>query len=173
MKSLKNYIIESRPFNKNLKGDEKPLIEEWLEKYGVKNYKINDNLTIDVSGFTDLQDYDKEELPEYIQFNNSDTFYISGLNLKTLRGCPKKCFSFSCSNSPNLDSLEGGPKEVKRDFYCGDGKTPIKPNFLKGLPMKCDSIWVKCNETDNKLELEFTVKHYCKKVKYVIVNWYF
>lgn len=47
-------------------------IREWLDKYNIKNYTINDDLTIDVNGDVNLNNEESTKLaklPEYIKFN--------------------------------------------------------------------------------------------------------
>ena len=68
-------------------------IEKWLKEMNIKNYTINKNLTIDASGFIDLNRklLDTHKLPKYIQFNIiKGCFWISYNDLTTLRGCLKK-----------------------------------------------------------------------------------
>ena len=61
-------------------------------------------------------------------------FFIRNTNLRTLAGCP--CFvggAFSCFNSPELESLEGGPIRVDGKFYSVSCCQKLK-NF-RGAPM--------------------------------------
>lgn len=97
MRNLKEYITENN-FFKNLGVGLQPQIKEWLDKNGIVNYTINNDLTIDVKGDVYLYRYPETELPEYIQFKNvSGDFIIEYSNLTSLKGCPK---------------------EVGGDFYC-------------------------------------------------------
>ena len=100
----------------------KDLIIEWLEKYNIKNYKINDDLTIDVNGNVDLYGYSESQLPDHIQFNEVNGYFNIGYSqIKTLKGCPKIVNGeFYCSGCSKLETLKGAPEIVKEDFYCSD-----------------------------------------------------
>lgn len=73
MKNLKDYILNENNFFKNLGIGIKVQIEKWLNEYHIRNYTINDDLTIDVKGDVFLSSYKEEQLPEYIQFG-----YVTG-----------------------------------------------------------------------------------------------
>ena len=47
MKNLKEYILIENNFFKNLGIGEKVQIEKWLKEHNVKNFTINDDLTIE------------------------------------------------------------------------------------------------------------------------------
>lgn len=111
----------------------KNLIIEWLEKYNIKNYNINDDLTIDVNGKVGLYGYSESQLPEYIQFNEVNGYFnISYSQIKTLKGCPKIVKgNFNCSWCKNLKTLEGAPEKVGGYFSCANCKNL---ESLKGSP---------------------------------------
>ena len=68
----------------------RPNVEKWLKEHRIKNYTINDDLTIDVKGGVHLYGYKEKQLPEYIQFGRVDrSFNIGASNLTTLVGCPQ------------------------------------------------------------------------------------
>ena len=122
MKNLKEYIVTENNFFKNLGIGIKVQIEKWLQKHNVENFTINDDdLTIDVNGKVDLSFYEKDELPEFIQFrkvNGDFTLYYSTM-LLSLKGCPKEVDGeFTCTNCKKLKSLEGCPQKVGKDFNC-------------------------------------------------------
>lgn len=97
----------------------KKLIEEWLEKYNIRKYYINDDYSIGVTSNVYLEKRSIGNLPEYIQFDIVDgNFRIDDNNLTTLRGCPR-CVNdiFDCEGN-NITSLEFAPKYIKREFYC-------------------------------------------------------
>jgi hypothetical protein len=119
-------------------------IEKWLDEHKIKNYTINDDLTIDVNDNVFFYNYSETELPEYIQFGVVTEFFdiSDSPKLKTLRGCPQKVGkTFDCSQCPKLESLEGAPKEVGRDFICTwcesltsyDIDSNIKGKFIKEM----------------------------------------
>jgi hypothetical protein len=87
------------------------------EKYGIKNYTINEDRSIDVDGSVDLINFNLHKLP--LKFGNvSGSFYCSNNQLTSLEGCPESVGgSFYCSNN-QLTSLEGSPKTVDGDFVC-------------------------------------------------------
>ena len=138
MKTIKEGFLR-----KNLGLGREALIKKWLDEHKIKNYVVNDDLTIDVNGYVGLSGYTDKELPDYIRFrkvtgifdccdcNNLTSlegspkevwdFYCSRCkNLKSLEGCPQKVHgSFDCSGCSKLESLKGCPKVVGRDFFCG------------------------------------------------------
>ena len=146
MKNLKDYIVNENNFFKNL-GIGQTRIENWLKEYNIKNYTINDDLTIDVKGCVDLKGYPEEELPEYIQFRTiSDYFKIRNCpKLKSLKGCPQKVYNaFYCYNCENLESLKYCPQRINGYFDCS-GCSKLKsldggPQYI-GAQFNCD----KCN----------------------------
>lgn len=89
----------------------------WLKFKGVKNYVINENLTVDVNGDVDLRGIGCKKLP--IQFGKiNGSFYCIGLGLITLKGCPEKVTgNFEC-HANNLKSLKYSPIEVGNSYSC-------------------------------------------------------
>lgn len=100
-------------------------IEEWLnrcsEVCGFREYKINDNLVVDVNGTVNLADADLEEIP--LQFGVvSESFHCESNKLKSLKGAPHTVgLSFLCFNN-RLTTLEGGPKTVGAAFICSNNE---------------------------------------------------
>ena len=127
MKHIKPYkIFESNSPNFPTTREE---VIEVCERHRIKNYTINDDLSIDVDGDVGLNFKRLEYLP--LKFN-----YVSGgfschrSNLKTLEGCPQTVGGyFECSNN-NLVSLKGCPQTVGGYFNCL--KNELKS--LKGCP---------------------------------------
>jgi len=99
----------------------KELVKEWLDRYGVKNYTINDDLTVDVDGYVDLTSKRLKRIP--IQFGNvSGGFYCSRNSLTSLKGSPISVgSSFNCMLN-KLTSLEYIPKEIVGYFTCYDNQ---------------------------------------------------
>jgi hypothetical protein len=87
------------------------------EKYGIKNYTINDDGSIDVNGDVYLSFKDLTELP--LTFNKvTGYFNCCYNNLTTLKGCPRWVgSSFSCIYN-QLTSLEFSPDYVGGWFDC-------------------------------------------------------
>lgn len=136
MKNLNEYINEGL-IRRQSGMDMKSQIEAWLNEHGVTEYIINDDLTIS-SGrqfHMVVRNFDGTEFPDYIQFGDCsgcEYFILNNCpNLETLRGCPTKVKSFTCSECSKLKSLEGGPQEVENCYYCPDC-TSLKN--LKGAP---------------------------------------
>jgi hypothetical protein len=87
------------------------------KKYGIKNYTINDDLSIDVNDNVNLDFKDLGKLP--LKFRNvTGNFYCHYNKLTSLEGAPLSVGgSFDCSHN-KLMSLEGAPKHVGAYFYC-------------------------------------------------------
>ena len=93
-------------------------IDEICKKYGIKNYTINPDGSIDVNDDVDLCFKNLIKLP--LKFNKVGWFDCSDNNLISLKGSPKEVSGFfDCSNN-NLITLEGSPVEVNGDFYCNN-----------------------------------------------------
>jgi hypothetical protein len=140
MKHIKPYkIFENR--SPNFPTTREGVIEV-CDKYGIENYTINDDLSIDVDGGVGLYSKNLEYLP--LKFNYvSGYFDCYGNKLKTLEGCPQTvggyfyCTNnglktlkgspqtvggyFDCSNN-ELKTLEGCPQTVGGSFYCADNE---------------------------------------------------
>ena len=120
------------------------------KRYGIKNYTINEDGTIDVDGDVDLSGKNIDKLP--LKFGKvTGSFYCNDNQLTSLEGCPSKvgdgfyCYynqltslegcpteiggGFYCSNN-KLTSLEGSPSEVGGDFVCSDNQL----TSLEGCP---------------------------------------
>lgn len=136
MKQLKDYILTENNFFKNLGVGQVALIKKWLDEYNIKNYTINDDLTIDVKGEVNLRGFIDKKLPDYIQFRNiSVCFKIMDCpNLESLEGCPQKVGgNFDCRYCEKLKSLRGCPEEVGASFACNGCS---KLTSLEGCPKK-------------------------------------
>lgn len=95
-------------------------IDSICKKYGIENYTINDDGTIDVDGDVYLDDLDLVELP--LKFRNVNGYFSCSSNkLVTLKGSPINVTSdFFCSNN-QLVSLKGAPIKTT-SFYCNNNK---------------------------------------------------
>lgn len=105
------------------------MIEEICERYGIKNYTINDDGSIDVDNHVDLMNLNLTELP--LKFNKIwGDFYCAKNKLTTLKGSPVEVGeSFNC-NYNKLTSLEHSPIKVGGDFLCSNNQI----TSLKGCP---------------------------------------
>jgi hypothetical protein len=96
------HLIEQRLF------ESRKYIESICKKFGIKNWTLNEDGSIDVDGNVDLYFKRLNKLP--LKFRN-----VSGY--------------FDCSHN-NLTSLEGSPKSVSGGFNCSYNKL----TSLKGCP---------------------------------------
>ena len=89
------------------------------KRYGITNYIINDDGSIDVNGDVSLSYDGLTELP--LRFNRVTGYFDCNFNqLNSLKGCPRWIGdSFYCSYN-NLTSLEFSPEYVGNDFFCSD-----------------------------------------------------
>lgn len=110
----------------------KPFIHLWLFLYGVRNYTINKDNTVDVDGNVYLM-FSTFLFFIPIQFNEvNGNFSVAYSNLFSLRGCPKIVNgNFDCSYTC-ISSLNGGPEFVVQKYECGYNKFLIS---LKGSPL--------------------------------------
>jgi hypothetical protein len=104
-------------------------IDAICKKYGIENYTINPDGTIDVDADVDLPSQQFKVLP--LKFGKVTGYFdCSNNQLITLEGAPEKVDrSFYC-NDNHLTTLEGSPKEVGRDFYCSSNQLTT----LEGSP---------------------------------------
>ena len=98
-------------------------IIQWLDKYKIEKYTVNDDLTVDVDGDVFLGFRNLSTIP--FKFNKvNGSFECSYNNLKSLRCCPKYVgVIFDCTGN-DLKSLRGCPKYVGCYFNCCDN--PLK-----------------------------------------------
>lgn len=136
MKTIKEYLNEGLIKRQAGAVDLRTKIEVWLKEHDIENYIINDDLTIDINGSVDLRSRKEERLPEYIQFGKvTGNFYIFYCpELESLEGCPKEVdWDFYCYKCSKLESLEGAPEKVGGDFWCNDC---ANLKSLEGCPKK-------------------------------------
>ncbi len=96
-------------------------IHSICEIYGIKNYTINEDRSIDANGTVYLDSRNFKELP--LKFRKvTGSFYCHHNQLTSLEGCPISVDdSFYCYNN-ELTSLEGGPESIGGDFDCSYNK---------------------------------------------------
>lgn len=96
-------------------------IDSICEKFGIENYTINPDGSIDVQGNVDLSDMGLTKLP--LRFGNvSGGFYCGNNQLISLEGGPQRVGGVFYCGYNKLISLEGGPGEVGGDFNCDDNQ---------------------------------------------------
>jgi len=131
MKSYNQFIKES-----------KNSIESICKEYGIKNYTINSDGSIDVDGGVYINSLIRHhhrsryntitKLP--LRFRNvTGDFNCCFNKLTTLEGCPQSVGGdFHCGGN-QLNTLEGSPESVGGNFYC-------EYNHLKSLEGISESI---------------------------------
>ena len=96
-------------------------IDAICKEYGITNYIINSDGSIDVNGNVDLFSNKLDKLPLKFNIVRGD-FDCTDNKLKTLEGVPNRVSnSFYCGYN-RLTTLEFAPSEVDGDFYCNDNK---------------------------------------------------
>jgi len=97
----------------------------WLDWLKIKNYTIQDDLSVDIDG--DLMIASRSLKYLGVQFGHvSGHCSIARNSLASLKGSPKKVEGvFTCSNN-KLKSLEFCPNEVNKSFFC---KNNLIANF--------------------------------------------
>jgi hypothetical protein len=89
-------------------------------KYGIRNYTINKDGSINVNN-VDLYNCELTEIP--LEFSTViGSFWVNDNNLITLWGSPESTGAGFYCHINNLISLESGPKSVGTHFYCNDNK---------------------------------------------------
>lgn len=88
------------------------------EKYGIENYTINEDLSIDVDGSVDISDMKLIKIP--IKFNKvTGTFSCRNNNISDLENSPRIVGqNFICDINVELTNLKGCPEFVLGDFSC-------------------------------------------------------
>ena len=95
-------------------------IDSICKKFGIKNYTINEDSTIDVDGDVDLDRNRLTKLP--LKFRNVSGDFSCFNQLTSLSGAPLSVGrDFSC-NLNKLISLEGSPLSVGGNFYCDNNQ---------------------------------------------------
>ena len=106
-------------------------IESWLKKYEIKNYTINEDLSIDVAGSVDLNGLlgVLKVLP--VKFRNVVGGFNCNFNaLKNLVGCPTSVGRYFYCDNNQLTSLEGCPTSIGGEFSCYNNRI----TSLEGCP---------------------------------------
>jgi hypothetical protein len=117
-------------------------IDEICEKYGIKNYTINSDGSVDVDGDVYLSHKKLDKLP--VRFGKVTGYFSSrGNDLTSLEGCPASVGrDFYCSNN-QLSTLEGGPRKVGGHFFCYNNQLTT----LEGCPTEVGGrLWCQNNQ---------------------------
>ena len=86
-------------------------IERWLNKMKIKNYIINDDLSVDVDGFVNLRHKNLNNFPVRFAVINGD-FFCSHNNLHSLVNGPTTVIGWFCCLDNKLKSLDHRPEVV-------------------------------------------------------------
>lgn len=96
---------------------EKDRIDSICDQYGIENYSINSDGSIDVAGDVLLIYDELTKLP--LKFNTvSGYFDCSDNDLTSLKGAPTTVGGIFNCNINQLTSLEGSPTTVGGNFHC-------------------------------------------------------
>jgi hypothetical protein len=143
-------------------------VENYVRKLRIRDYTINNDLTVDVDGDVDIGknrlNFEIEKLP--IKFGYvSGHFDITHHKLTTLEGCPREVGeSFDCSDN-ELTTLIGSPREVGKVFWCLRNKL----TSLEGAPREIGGIlYAQSNKFTEEPDHSF-IKSY--DVKWKDVKW--
>ena len=99
-------------------------VKSWLDDMGIKNYTINDDLTVDVDGDVRIgQKEDMTELP--IQFRKVyGSFFVVECGLTTLKGGPSYVAKNYNVSFNKITSLKYAPKEMGWAFSTYENPLP-------------------------------------------------
>ncbi len=94
------------------------MIKDICEKWGIENYTINDDGTVDVLGNVNLGNKGLTKLRR--------DFYCYNNQLTSLEGSPREVGGNFYCNHNQLITLEGGPQRVGRTFDCYNNKLGVE-----------------------------------------------
>ena len=104
-------------------------IDSICKKYGIQNYTINEDGTVDVDGNVSLYERNLSKL--HLKFGRvTGNFYCQSNKLTTLEGCPLEVGGELWCYSNKLTTLESCPREIGGDFMCHNNKLTT----LEGCP---------------------------------------
>ena len=92
-------------------------IKEWLDLMEIKNYKVNEDLIVDVNDDINIYNKGLTEIPIQFGIVKGD-FYCYHNNLKSLEGCPIKVNGDFCCSRNKLTSLEYASEIINGNFDC-------------------------------------------------------
>jgi hypothetical protein len=122
-------------------------IHKICKEYGITNYTINSDGSIDVHGSVYLIDKGLTKIP--LKFRNvSGDFYCGQNKLISLEGCPKSVGGYLDCRNNKLTSLEGCPKSIGGYFDCGQNQL----TSLEGCPTSVDGDFSCSNNQLTSLE---------------------
>lgn len=121
--------------------------KDWLDSMELKNYTINDDLTVDVDGSVYLDNKSLWKIP--VQFRKvHGYFYCNDNYLASIKGSPRFVKSgFYCYKN-QLSNLKYSPKNEMQYFSCGYNKL----TSLKGCPKKVYDFRCNYNKLKNLID---------------------
>ena len=135
-------------------------IDSICRKYGITNYTINPDGTVDVDGDVNLSRKNLTRLP--LKFRKvSGGFDCSVNQLTTLEGCPTEVSGHFYCYGNKLPTLEGGPKRVL-------AKVDVQTNQLTGGDFNCSYNLL---TTLEGCPTEVGGDIYCFNNQLTIINW--
>ncbi len=138
---------------------DKDAIALWLDKYEIKNYTINDDLTVTVNGPVALAGNSLTEIP--VKFKETRSIDVTNNKLTRLDWAPKfVAGDFDCWDN-ELETLEGGPTHVTDSFDCDANKL----HDLVGAPVEVGGSFICSQNPLNSLKgVPHKVGHYFKAI---------
>ena len=137
--------------------DGKKYFEDICKQYGITNYTINPDGSVDVAWNVNLYYRNLPELP--LKFNTvSGYFFCNNNNLVNLNGSPNEVGrNFHCEGN-QLTSLQGSPKKVVGHFVCNNNKI----TSLKGIGLVGGNIYCRNNplHISELLDIDIDFKQY-------------
>jgi hypothetical protein len=133
--------------------------EKILKYFGIQNYTINADNTVDVDGDVNLSHKGLTEIPVKFRVVKGD-FNISYNNLLSLKNSPRVVTGeFNCYGNENLTSLKWGPKSAKH-YYCSG----CDLKSLEHAPNEVTAVF-SCSGNQNLTSLKYGPKsvgsYYC------------
>lgn len=139
-------------------------IKRWLDKYKIKNYIINDDLSVDANGDIDISNQDLEVIP--VKFGKvTGSFWCSHNKLINLEGAPEFVSgNFFCDGN-KLTNLTGISKSIRYIIICVDNPLTslieIKNGIFRGIVFNIDE-----KNFKQKNLIQILNKYYNKERKY-------
>ncbi len=132
-----NYLVEKLKVRKTE-------LEEELDRYGIKNYTISSDDTIDIDGDVDLRNKELYKIP--FKFGKVTGDFDCSVNyLESLKGCPSEVGGYFYCLDNKLTNLIGSPVEVGGRFSCRHNNLKT----LEGMSIEVGGNFI-CN--NNKLK---------------------
>ena len=104
-------------------------IDSICKKFGITNYTVNLDGTVDVDGYVNFGFMKLKKLPIRFGIVTGD-FSCDNNELTTLEGSPSRVGGYFICNSNELTTLKGGPSEVGGNFWCSNNSL----TSLEGSP---------------------------------------